>query len=51
MQSQTPTINDAGDLATYMISDPTGRDTTQKPLSFRKIDGKWYVDQKSMDSL
>lgn len=51
MQTQTPTFNEAGDRATYQISDPTGRNTDTKPLSMRKIDGKWYVDPDTMKGL
>jgi hypothetical protein len=51
MQTQTPTLNAAGDRATYQLSDPTGQSPEIVPFSFQKIDGKWYVDSKSMQGM
>ncbi len=51
MQTQTPTLNAAGDTATYQLSDPTGRATKTVPFNLRKIDGKWYVDPESMGGM
>ncbi len=48
MQGQSPALNDAGDRATYQVSDPTGRSTQTQAIVFKKIDGKWYVDPQSM---
>jgi len=38
LQSRTPTLNDAGDEATY-----TAHLLTTHPEVFVKIDGKWYM--------
>lgn len=42
MKDQTPTYNDAGDQATYAISDPTGRGIVMRPLVLHKVNGQWY---------
>lgn len=51
MQTQTPTMNDAGDRATYQVYDPSGQDPQSRPFAMRKIDGKWYIDPDSMGGL
>ncbi len=51
MKTMTPTMNDAGDKATYDVSDPTGQDTRTQPFSFEKIEGKWYVDPDKMGGM
>jgi type IV secretory pathway VirB10-like protein len=42
LQDQTPTYNDAGDRATYTAIPPGG--TTPQPITFKKVDGRWYAD-------
>jgi hypothetical protein len=42
MKEETPTYNDAGDQATYAISDPTGRGITLRPIVLHKVNGQWY---------
>lgn len=51
MQSETPTMNDAGDRATYQVYDPSGQDPQSRPFAMKKIDGKWYIDPDSMDGM
>jgi hypothetical protein len=51
MKTMNPTMNDAGDKATYQVSDPTGQDSRTEPMSFQKIDGKWYVNPDSMGGM
>jgi hypothetical protein len=48
MKSSAPTMNAAGDKATYQVSDPTGQSPDTVPMSFEKIDGKWYFNTDSM---
>ncbi len=49
LETQTPTFNTSGDEATYMLPAPKLSNEgiavgeTQIPLTFIKIDGKWYV--------
>ncbi len=45
IQNQTPTLSDDGNTATYLITDPTGagRKPLTANLSFRKVDGHWYL--------
>ncbi len=51
LQGQTPTINDAGDHATYQMTPPAGMAPPGAnipatiPVTFVKIDGKWYADK------
>ncbi len=40
LEEQTPTLNATGDEATYMFAMPR---TGIQPLTFVKIDGKWYI--------
>ena len=40
-QTETPSYNDTGDLATYMLSQPTDGKTM---VRWKKINGMWYVD-------
>jgi hypothetical protein len=42
LEDQTPTYNDAGDEATYKFANPS---EGEEPLTFVKIDGKWYIKQ------
>jgi len=42
LEDQTPIYNDAGDEATYKFAMP-GEGT--EPMTFGKIDGKWYIKQ------
>lgn len=42
MQTQTPTFNDAGDRATFEISDPTGHSQPLRPITLQKVNGQWY---------
>lgn len=51
MQAQTPTMNDAGDRATYQVYDPSGQDPQSRPFAMKKIDGKWYIDPDSMGGM
>jgi hypothetical protein len=48
MKTMTPDIDSTGNKATYHITDPSGQDTQSQPFSFKKVDGKWYVDPSSM---
>jgi hypothetical protein len=48
LKDQAPAYNDAGDRASYVIPDPTGRGAQIPPVVFQNIDGKWYVDPASM---
>ncbi len=48
LKDQTPAYNDAGDRASYVIPDPSGRGAQIPPVIFQNIDGKWYVDPTSM---
>jgi len=43
MKDQTPEINDAGDVAIYKITDPTGRGIELRPVTFHKVNGQWYL--------
>lgn len=40
-QTSMPTYNEAGDLATYKLSEPTNGKTM---VRWKKIDGRWQVD-------
>jgi hypothetical protein len=51
MQTQTPTMNETGDKATYQVTDPEGRAPNPEPFSMKKIDGKWYVDPEAMGGM
>ncbi|HTB63681.1 MAG TPA: sigma-70 family RNA polymerase sigma factor [Opitutales bacterium] len=42
MQTLVPTMNAAGDTATYDLPFPAGNPDVQK-ISFIKVDGKWYL--------
>ncbi|HTB62445.1 MAG TPA: hypothetical protein VK737_02555 [Opitutales bacterium] len=41
MKDETPAYNDAGDRATYNITDPTGRNLNLRSITLQKIDGEW----------
>jgi hypothetical protein len=46
LKDQTPTMNDAGDEATYQLSPPEGMappNTPPQPVTFVKINGQWYI--------
>jgi hypothetical protein len=51
MKTMSPTINGSGNLATYQISDPSGRSAQTHPMSFVKIEGKWYVSPDTMNGM
>ncbi len=42
MKDQTPQFNTAGDVATYQVTDPTGRGIAIQPITLHKINGQWY---------
>ncbi len=42
MQSQTPTMNEAGDRATYPVEPFKGHPDLHE-ITFMRVDGKWYI--------
>ncbi len=42
MKDQTPEFNGAGDVATYNVSDPTGRGIDIQPITLHRVNGQWY---------
>jgi len=51
MKTMSPTVNGSGNLATYQISDPSGRSAQTHPMSFVKIEGKWYVSPDTVNGM
>jgi hypothetical protein len=43
MAEETPTMNDAGDEATFAVPEDKAKD--MKPVTLVKIDGKWYLKE------
>jgi hypothetical protein len=53
LKNQTPEMNVAGDEATYLLAIPPGSlppgmtDEPPRPVTFQKINGKWYLKRES----
>lgn len=50
LSTQTPTLNDAGDVATYQLSGPAAS-VGAKAIHFKNVDGRWYIANDDLDNI